>query len=223
MYGPLARSDYYRASAPPDAFGGRRTYPTTPAGYRAWEQHQMVPVFTRSRSTRSAPSFAPAASPCLRRRPSAWPPHRHAKPASESTADRRPCTASRPLSTRFEPAPRLRSFITGSSRIPSGLACRTRPDWQSRAVPALSALLPVLPGASRVRLRSAPTRPLRRPSGEVSHLPRFLAPHGAPAPHGAQGLRPRTPGPHLLGVDRDGRPVRRGDVPRPSRVLVALL
>jgi len=104
MYEPLARSDYYQASAPPDAFGGRRTYPTTPDGYQAWERHQMVPVFTRNRSTRSAPSSAPAASPWLRRRPSPWPPHRHRKPASESTDPQqaeRSCTASRPLSTRF--------------------------------------------------------------------------------------------------------------------------
>jgi len=37
MYEPFARSDYYRASAPPHAFGGRRTYPTTLDGYQAWE------------------------------------------------------------------------------------------------------------------------------------------------------------------------------------------
>ena len=35
------------------------------------------------------------------------------------------------------------------------------------------------------RLRSASTEPLRRPGEEVSHLPRFPAPHGAPAPRGA--------------------------------------
>jgi hypothetical protein len=72
----------------------------------------MVPVFTANRSISLAPSFAPAASPWLRRRPSPWPPHRHAKPASESAIHTgRPCTASRPISTRFEPVPRLRSFM----------------------------------------------------------------------------------------------------------------
>ena len=72
----------------------------------------MVPVFTANRSISLAPSFAPAASPWLRRRPSPWPPHRHAKPASESaTHHGQPCTASRPISTRFEPVPRLRSFM----------------------------------------------------------------------------------------------------------------
>jgi hypothetical protein len=93
-------------------------------------------------------SFAPAASPRLRRSPSPWPPHRHAKPASESSVHRgRSCTAPRPLSTRFEPVPRLRSFRTGSSRMPSDLARRTRLVWQCRAVPALSALLPSHPAS----------------------------------------------------------------------------
>jgi hypothetical protein len=52
--------------------------------------------------------------------------------------------------------------------------------------PALSALLPALPGVSRLGLRSAPARLLRQPGGEVSHLLRFPAPHGAQAPRGAQ-------------------------------------
>ncbi len=149
------------------------------------ERCGMVPVFTANRSVSLASSFAPAASPRLRRRPSPWPPHRHAMPATESTVYRRSRTASRPLSTSFEPVPRLRGVPTGSSRMPSDLACRTRPVWQYRAVPALSALLPALPGVSRVGLRSAPTRLLRQPSEEVLHLLWFAAPHGAPAPHGA--------------------------------------
>ena len=63
------------------------------------------------RSTGEVPSFAPAASPHLRRRPSVWPPHRHSEPASESTTHRWwSCTADRPTSTRLEPAARLRSF-----------------------------------------------------------------------------------------------------------------
>jgi hypothetical protein len=150
------------------------------------ERRGTVPVFTVSRSISPAPSFAPAASPQLRRRPSPWPPHRHAKPASESTHPTgRSCATPRPLSTRFEPVPRLRSFTTGSSRMPSDPARRTRPVWQSRIVPALSALLPALPNVSRVGLRSAPTRLLRQPGEEVLHLPRLPAPHGAPAPRGA--------------------------------------
>jgi hypothetical protein len=33
MCGPLARSDYYGASAPSRAFNRRRVYPTTPNGF----------------------------------------------------------------------------------------------------------------------------------------------------------------------------------------------
>src|SRR5664279_3399731 len=107
----------------------------------------MVPVFTWNRSARSAPSSAPAASPWLRRRHSPWPLARRRKPVSESTPakERRSCTATRPISTRFEPVTRLQSFTTGSSRVPSGLACRTQLVWQSRAAPSLSALLPSSP------------------------------------------------------------------------------
>ena len=108
--------------------------------------------------------------------------------------------------------PRLRSFTTGSSRMPSDLACRTRPVWQSRTVPALSALLPALPGVSRIGLRSAPTEPLRRPGEEVSHLPRFPAPHGAPAPRGAtcclSATGIRFPG--TLSRQRDSAPLTIG-------------
>ncbi|RPE39101.1 DDE superfamily endonuclease [Streptomyces sp. Ag109_O5-1] len=43
----------------------------------------------------------------------------------------------------------------------------------------MSALLPALPGVSRVGLRSATTRLLRQPGEEVLHLLRFTAPHGA--------------------------------------------
>lgn len=187
MREPFARSDYYGASAPSRTFDGRRVYPTPRTDSGLWERCGMVPVFTVNRSISPASSFAPAASPRLRRSPSTWPPHRHAKSATESA---RPmgglCTATRPLSTRFEPVPRLRSFTTGSSRMPSDLARRTRPVWQFPAVPALSALLPALPGVSRIGLRSAPTSLLRQPGEEVLHLLRFTAPHGALAPRDAQ-------------------------------------
>jgi len=72
------------------------------------------------------------------------------------------------------------------ARMPSGLARRTRAIWQSWHVPALSALLPALPGTSRIRLRSASTGLLRQPGEKASHLLRLSAPHGAPAPHGAR-------------------------------------
>src|SRR6266568_717448 len=49
------------------------------------ERRGTVPVFTANRSISLASSFAPAASPRVRRSSSSWPPHRHAKPATEST------------------------------------------------------------------------------------------------------------------------------------------
>ena len=44
----------------------------------------MVPVFTANRSISLVPSFAPAASPRLRRSPSPWPRGRQNQPTSES-------------------------------------------------------------------------------------------------------------------------------------------
>ena len=165
-----------------------------------------VPVFTANRLTGLASSSAPAASPRLRRRPSPWPSHRHRKPGTKSTP--------RPMSAGFEPVTRLRSFTTDSCRIPSDLARRTQPVWQYQTVPALSALLPALPGVSRIRLRPAPTGLLRQPSEEALHLPRFPAPHGALRPRVAMAAVPARPGRH------DGRhrllPCRlRGDPPPP--------
>ncbi|MCW3047303.1 MAG: hypothetical protein JWO74_1587 [Solirubrobacterales bacterium] len=50
----------------------------------------MVPTFTWNRLTGEAPSFAPAASPRLRRRPSPWPPGRRHQPAREFSAPKGP-------------------------------------------------------------------------------------------------------------------------------------
>src|SRR6266536_4971591 len=61
------------------------------------------PTFTTTRSTRSVPSYTPAASPAVRRSPSPWPP----RPAttnrlrSRPPPPRRACTADRPTSARF--------------------------------------------------------------------------------------------------------------------------
>jgi hypothetical protein len=73
------------------------------------------PTFTRNRSMREASALTPTASPRLRRRPSAWPPHRTNKPATElvptaalTHGRRGSCAAHRPLSVRFEPVLDLR-------------------------------------------------------------------------------------------------------------------
>ena len=160
--------------------------PPTRMDSRQREPCGMVPVFTANRLISVASSCAPATSPRVRRSPSSQPPHRHRKPATESTSHYgRLCVAPRPISARFEPVPRLRSFTTGSSRIPSDLARRTRPVWQCQTVPALSALPAILPGIPRVRLRSAPAKLLRQLDEKVLHLLRFSAPHGALRLHGA--------------------------------------
>jgi hypothetical protein len=92
-------------------------------------------------------------------------------------------------------------FNTDFSRAPSRLACRTRTIWQYRYVPALSGLLPALPGVSRTRLPPASIRPLRRPNGEV-----VSPPHGHKAPRGA-----RFPRSTLTSYDRVGCPLYPGD------------
>jgi hypothetical protein len=67
------------------------------------------------------------------------------------------------------------------SRTPSRLASRTRPVWQSQAVPSWSGAAPILPGVPQVRLPSASAGPLRRPHGE-----------GLPPPLGTCGASWRT-------------------------------
>ena len=100
-----------RAPPHPGLNSRRRTCPPPPTLGGGEGDPEMVPTFTMHRSTGEVSSFAPAASPWVRRRPSPWPPHRHSEPASESTTTRRwgSCTADRPASTRLEPACRLRS------------------------------------------------------------------------------------------------------------------
>jgi hypothetical protein len=64
------------------------------------------------------------------------------------------------------------------------------PSGSARPSRLCQRCLPPIPGVSRIGLRSAPTRLLRQPGEEDSHLLRSPAPHGAQAPRGAP--RPRT-------------------------------
>jgi hypothetical protein len=186
MCTPLACSDYYETSASPHTFSRRRAYPTNPNGFQAKGTARDDSRVHCEPIDQRGIQLCPATSSRVRRSPSSQPPHRHRKPATESTSHYgRLCVAPRPISARFEPVPRLRSFTAGSSRIPSDLARRTRPVWQCQTVPALSALLAILPGIPRVRLRSAPAKLLRQLDEKVLHLLRFSAPHGALRLHGA--------------------------------------
>ena len=78
---------------------------------RRRERLGMLPVFTVNRSISLAPSFAPAASPMATPQTftMASPPARLAG-FGVAHRTRWACAASRPISTRFEPVPRLRDF-----------------------------------------------------------------------------------------------------------------
>ena len=132
--------------------------PATTSGRRACPPHQggegddgSLPTFTTTRSTRSVPSYTPAASPGVRRSPSPWPPHRPLQTGCGVARRHRDGRAllTGPHPPGSGPARRLRSVNAGSSRTPSRLACRTRPVWQCRPVPALSGLLPPLRASPR--------------------------------------------------------------------------
>jgi hypothetical protein len=128
----------------------RRTCPPTQWLCVGRGDHGRFPCSPCHRSVRSASSSTPAASPCLRRSPSTWPPHRCCNPASELTRASAPGsrTAHRPVSTRFEPALRLRGVNHWfACATPSDLASRTHTVWQYQHVPALSGLLPPSPAS----------------------------------------------------------------------------
>ena len=80
MWPAFPASDYYGASAPSRGHQPTAGLPVDPPWLGGDEGGPgMVPMFTASRSTGSAPSSSPAASPRLRRRPSPWPPRRPLK------------------------------------------------------------------------------------------------------------------------------------------------
>ena len=171
MCAPLARSDYYGASAPPVGHQPTTGLPArrlaardraTPDGSHV--HHRPIDevgaqLYPGSIATPTPQAFSVASSPAS------------INPASELPAAprRRSCTATRPISARFEPVELTGRYSTGSSRTPSRLACRTRTVWQYQHVPALSGLLPTLPGVSRIRLPSASPGCCDSPAVEVFH------------------------------------------------------
>src|SRR5512133_2719751 len=106
------------------------------------------PTFTSDRWAREASSYAPAASPHLRRRLSVWPPRRPVSASSESRCAvlTRACAAARPISARLEPVLALRGFdhwFSSAYTFPSRL-----PDPGHLAVlpcPVVVGLLPPSP------------------------------------------------------------------------------
>lgn len=81
----------------------------------------MVPTFTANRSTGEVASFAPAASPRLRRSSSPWPPERRDQTDQgvphPSAREERVRTAIQPRSTGFELAKVLRGFTPLVPRV----------------------------------------------------------------------------------------------------------
>ena len=149
-------------------------------------------------SFREAPSYIPVASPRLRRRLSPWPPARPLQPGAgvghpPPVDGEWPRATDRPVSTRFEPARRLRDFHHWFTCVaPSDLARRTRIVWSCRHVPPLSGLLPTLHRRSPGRAAPSFNKPLRRPAGGVlSPPPGQVAPRGARSAAHTRAARPR--------------------------------
>ena len=145
---------------------------------------RTVPTFTAHRSARSAPSYTPAASPRLRRRLSARPPHRLLEPAPESTRLLESGRALHPgpyppdlsrrhrygASTTDSLALRLLTLLAGPG--PSG---STGPSRRCRGCSRP-------PRRSPDQAASSFTRPLRRPGGGALPSPHeYTAPRGAPS------------------------------------------
>jgi hypothetical protein len=106
MCTPLACSDYYETSASPHTFSRRRAYPTNPNGFQAKGTARDDSRVHCEPIDQRGIQLCPATSSRVRRSPSSQPPHRHRKPATESTSHYgRLCVAPRPISARFEPVP----------------------------------------------------------------------------------------------------------------------
>ena len=95
---------------------------------------ERFPRSSANPSTGSAPSYAPAPSPRLRRRPSPWPPRPATSPSREVPRQPQPAGARcdpthvRQVSGRWF---RLEErSAAGSLRMPLRLASRARPIWQ---------------------------------------------------------------------------------------------
>jgi hypothetical protein len=81
----------------PRAIGRRRACPSPISLIGGKGNPEVVPTFTVDRSTDEAPSFSPAASPRVRRRPSPWPPCRPYSSTRESSGP--------PLGRALRPGP----------------------------------------------------------------------------------------------------------------------
>ena len=141
---PVASADDVPSRRPAGCWSGR--------GPPGWFPRSLpIPL------TGSAPSYAPATSPRLRRSPSSWPPGRRLHPTEEFPAQ--PCAGARCSAAQIHQVRAAGSLegrsAAGSSRTPFCLACRTRTIWQCWPVPSLSGLLSTLTPVSGIGLPSA--------------------------------------------------------------------
>lgn len=150
MHGAFLRSDYYEASAPPADLSRQRACPPSPdrlsgeKGDRRW-----FPRSPCADRPGRRPATTPAASPHLRRRLSAWPPHRQLETGfGVDHTPRRVVTHCfpGPYPPDLSPVTRLTGLYTGSSSYAS---------WPCLPDPARLAV-PHRPGV--VRAASHPPR-----------------------------------------------------------------
>ena len=171
--GHVTARDYYGVSAPPDSgpINSERLSLLIPPGWipvRTNGLAKVVPTFTRSSvgqggtqlysgsvATATPQAFTVASSPLEK------------DGFGVDTPSGVPCTAHRPISTRLEPASRLRSFYHWFAyAVPSDLARRARTVWQSQHDSPSRGRLPPIAVVPDNRLPRCFIRPLRRPNGD---------------------------------------------------------
>jgi len=156
MCTPLACSDYYGASAPPRAFGWRRAYPAGPGGSRAagtargGSHVPCVPIGQVGAQLDPGSLAAPTPPDLQRGLPARRLDGLRSRPPRLGAAAH--CTPAhiRQVRAGYNAYGVLHA---GSSRTPSGLACRTRTVWQYRRVPSFV---------------GAASRPPRRPPDQAA-------------------------------------------------------
>jgi hypothetical protein len=177
-----------RTCPPPDWLPGG-------LGDRGW-----FPRSPCNRSVREAPSSTPAASPGLRRRPSPWPPHRRAKPASELTPPLDGFTHCTPA--RYPPDLSRQSYYGASTTGALSLHLLTTlaepaPSGSTGTSRRCQGRLPPSPAFPRVRLPPASSGRCDDPTVAVFHLhstARRLVAHLLPRLlRGLRHHRARTP------------------------------
>ena len=208
MCAPLARPDYYEASVPPAAVSRHRACPPPGWGHGGKGGRGRFPRSLRIVRPGRRPAIPRQHRHRLRRRLSAWPPHRLLEPAPELTRLLEAGHALHPgpyppdlsrrhrygASTADSLALRLLTLLAGPG--PSG---STGPSQRCRGCSRP-------PRRSPDQAASSFTRPLRRPGGGALPSPHeYAAPRGAPRMKYQASASCRRPGPSRAGPSRESR------------------